>query len=81
MPCRIFSILSVKNFTVVRSKINGTLYYTELEIFHYYTKYNIVTLHYLRYCLKVKVQKKKRAVSCPTAQKEKSITLQNCNSS
>lgn len=66
--------LSAKNFTIARSKPDGTLYYTELEIFHYYTKYNIITLHYLKACLKAKIQKKKKAVSCPTAQKEKSIT-------
>ena len=66
--------LSVKNFTVAKSKPDGTLSCTELEIFHYYTKYNIITLHYIKACLKEKVQKKKRAVSCPTAQKEKSIT-------
>ena len=65
MPYHVFSILSAKNFTVVRRKINGTLYCTELEIFHYYTKYNIVTLHYLRYCIKVKVKKKEEGCELP----------------
>lgn len=57
--------LSVKNFTVARSKPDVTLSYTELEIFHYYTKYNIVTLHYLKACLKAKVQKKEEGCELP----------------
>ena len=65
MPYHVFSILSAKNFTIAKRKINGTLHLTELKIFHYYTKYNIVTLHYLKACLKVKVQKKEEGRELP----------------
>lgn len=72
VPCFLDFVCQKFYYRPDQAKWNPSLH--RIGDFPYYTKYNIVTLLYLRYCIQARVRKKKRAVSCPTAQKEKSIT-------